>query len=129
MMFSVSLSEVTRTQTAGRSHRTAPATISTLTPGRRDSASRTRIGSVLRVPAQQPELEQGEDENEREEHPSHGRGGAEVKEVLKGRLVQVLHHRARGITRSALGEDEHLPEDLERADHVGDEDEEEDRAQ
>src|SRR6202035_5936655 len=99
-----------------------PATATTLNPARGDSASRTRIGSVLRVPAQEPELKQREDENQREEHPGHGRGGAEVEEVLAGRLVEVLHDRARGIARSALGEDEHLPEDLGRADHVGDED-------
>src|SRR5437867_121560 len=123
-MLAVGFSEVTSTHTAGRSHRTAQRIMSAVRiPGRE------RIRSILRVAAQQPELQEGEDEDHREEHPRHGRGGAELEEVLEGRLVQVLDHRARSITRAALGEDEHLPEDLERADDVGDEDEEEDRTE
>src|SRR5215470_12974665 len=112
MMLAVGLREVTSTHTAGTTM-SAPST-----------PCRERIGSVLRVAAQQPELEQGEDEDHREQHPGHGRGGAELEEVLERRLVQMLHHRARGIARAALREDEDLPEDLERADDVGNEDEE-----
>src|SRR4030095_373663 len=120
----VSFSEVTNTHTTGRSHRTAPMTMSAVRIPRRE-----RIRSILRVAAQQPELQEGEDEDHREEHPRHGRGGAELEEILERRLVQVLDHCARGIARAALGEDEHLPEDLERADDVGDEDAEEDRTE
>src|SRR6266536_5290075 len=122
-MLAVGLSDVTATHTAGRSQRMAPATISAVT-----IRPRERIGSVLSVAAQQPELQQGEDEDHREEHPGHGGGGAELEEVLKRRLEQVLDHGARGVARPALRQDEDLAEDLERADGVGDEDEEEHRA-
>src|SRR6266536_134992 len=123
-MLAVSLSEVTSTQTTGKSHRMAQPTMSAVNTPRGG-----RIRSILRVAAQQPELQQGEDEDHREEHPRHGRGGAELEEVLERRLVQVLDHGARGVARPALGEDEHLPEDLERADDMGDEDEEKDRTE
>src|SRR5690349_17035827 len=68
--------------------------------------------SVLRVAAQQAELQHGEDEDDREQHPRHGRRGAELKEVLKRRLVQMLDDRARGVARPAHGQHEHLTEDL-----------------
>src|SRR5216683_119002 len=123
-MFWVSLSEVTKTQTAGSSQRTAQATMSPVNTPRRE-----RIRSVLGVAAQQPELEEGEDEDHREEDPRHRGGRAELEKILERRLVEMLDHRARGVARTALGEDEYLPEDLEGSDDVGDEDEEEHRAE
>ncbi len=65
-MFWVSLREVTKTQSAGSSQRTAQATMIEV-----NSPRRLRIGSVLGVAAEQSELEEGEDENHREEHPRH----------------------------------------------------------
>src|SRR5207244_1203085 len=118
-----SRSAVRKTRTAGRSHSTAQATMMPV-----NTHPRERIRSVLGVAAQQPELEEGEDEDQGEEHPGHRRRRAELKEVLKCRLVQVLDHRARGVARSTLSEDEHLSEDLEGSDDVGDEHEEEYRA-
>src|SRR5688572_27711273 len=126
-MSAVTLSEVTRTHTIGSSHAAA----STLSASVSATAWRSRrpTSSVLRVTAQQPELEDREDEDDSEQHPGHRRGGAELEEVRERRLEQVLHDRPGGVAGSAAGEDEHLAEELERPDHVGDDDEQEHRAQ
>ena len=75
------------------------------------------------MPAQQAELQHGEDHDDREQRPRHRRCGAKLEEVLKRRLVKMLHDRARGIAWSAAGEHEDLTEDLKRADDVRDDDE------
>src|SRR5215813_835296 len=126
-MFSVSFKEVTSTHTAGSSQAIASATMSAVSAARQTRAVRLMRASVLGVAAQQPELEQRESKNDHEEHPRHRRGGAEVEEVLEGRLVEVLDDGSRRVARTAVGQDEHLAEDLERADDVGDEHEQEHR--
>src|SRR5262245_52666132 len=142
-MFSVSLSEVTTTHAAGRSQSTASVTRPAVraTPSmssRRTLAARScdqravstlAIRSVLRVPAQQPELQHGEGEDHREEHPRHGGGGAELEEILESGLVEVLDHGPGGVPRSAHREHEDLPEELEGPDDVSHEDEEQHRPQ
>src|SRR5882724_6115760 len=115
-MFSVSFKEVTSTQMAGRSQKIASATMKVVSSARQIVADRPMPGSVLRVAAQQPELEQRDREDHHEQHPRHRRGGAEVEEVLEGSLVEVLDHGPGRVARAAVGEDEHLAEDLERAD-------------
>src|SRR5437667_6101140 len=107
-MFWVSLSEVTKTQTAGSSQRTAQATMSPVNTPRRE-----RIRSVLGVAAQHPELEEREDEDHREEDPRNRGGRAELEEVLERRLVEMLDNGARGVARTALGGEDSLPEVLE----------------
>src|ERR1044071_3681064 len=102
-MFSVGLSEVTSTHTAGRSHsraRTHSAAVSATgwgwsRPGGRERS--TASASVLRVPAQDAELQHGEGEDHREEGPRHGGGRAELEEVGERRLVEVLDHGACGV--------------------------------
>src|SRR4029450_11299567 len=105
MMLAVGLSEVTTTHTTGSSQSTASApsaTASAMPCGPR----RRGIGpaSELRVPAQEAELQHGEHEDDREEHPRHRGGGAEGEEVLERGLVEVLHHGTGGVAGAALGE-------------------------
>src|SRR5215470_18262049 len=128
-MFSVGFTEVTSTHTAGRSQAIAMITRSPVSGTRQTRTDRLIPDSILRMAAQQPELEQREQEDYDEEHPRHRGGGAEVEEVLEGRLVEVLDDRTGRVARTAAGEHEHLAEDLERADDVGHEHEEEDRAE
>src|SRR5215470_930677 len=109
MMSGVGFSDVTSTHSAGVSHSTASATMTIVSSKRRlkRSASappgRSERGGVggaipgpliLGMAAQQPELQQRKADDHREQHPGHGRGGAEVEKVLEGRLVEVLYHRA-----------------------------------
>src|SRR5215470_19013390 len=128
-MFSVGFSEVTSTHTAGRSQAIATITRSPVNSTRQPRADGLMPGSILRVAAQQPELEQRECEDHQEQYPSHRRGGAEMKEVLEGGLVEVLDDRTGRVARASTGEHEHLAEDLERADDVRHEHEQEDRSQ
>src|SRR6185436_4271450 len=130
MMSGVRFSDVTRTHPAGASQRTASATRAQVsrrpwTSMRRDGCPASATRSVLRVAAQEPELQEREDQDDREENPGHGRGRAELEEVLKRGLVQVLDDAAGGVAGPAHRQHENLPEDLERADDVGDEDEQE----
>src|SRR5262245_31427086 len=123
-MFSVSLSDVTATQTAGKSHRMARTSSIPASAVRRHLAGRARgrdtaagavtmpTISVLRVSPEEPELERREAEDDRAEHPGHCRRGPEVEEVPERRLVEVLDHGARRVARSAVGQDVDLPEDL-----------------
>src|SRR5947209_11816576 len=126
-MFSVSFNEVTSTHTAGSSQRSESSTMSVVSKARQTLAGRFMPGSVLRVAAQKPEVEERAREDLHEQHPRHRRGGAEVEEVLEGGLVEVLDHGPGRVARAAVGEDEHLAEDLERADDVGDQHEQERR--
>jgi len=82
---------------------------------------------VFGMSPENPELDHREDQDHCEEHPGHGRSGAESEEALKGRLVQMLDHGPGRIARPPLSHDEDLPEDLEGPDDVDDEDEEEHR--
>src|SRR5258706_11972322 len=100
MMLAEGLKDVTATHTAGRSQRTAPATITAV-----NTTPRERIGSVLRVTAQQAELQQRKDKDHGEEDPGHGGGEPELEEVLERRLEQVLDHGACGVARPALRQD------------------------
>src|SRR4029450_802418 len=125
MMLAVGLSEVTTTHTTGRSHSTARAPSAAASSRPWASRSRDTAASELRVAAQEAELQQREHQDDGEEHPRHRGGGAEREEVLEGGLVEVLDDGAGAVARAALREHEDLPEDLERADDVGDEDEEE----
>src|SRR5688572_27546867 len=110
-MSTVVFSDVATIQTIGSSHTTASASKAAVSAT--VGASKRRRTSILRVAAEQPELEDGEDQDDREQHPGHGRCGAELEEAVEGRLVEVLHDRARRIARPAASEDEHLPEELE----------------
>src|SRR5438552_7127980 len=74
--------------------------------------------------AEQQKLEDREDQDDSEQDPRHGRLGAELEEVLERGLVEMLHDGPRGIARAAAGEDEDLPEELEGADDVRHDDEE-----
>src|SRR5262245_3550841 len=124
-MFSVSLSDVTATQTAGKSHRMASTSSIPASAVRRHLAGRARgrdtaagavtmpTISVLRVSPEEPELERREAEDDRAEHPGHRRRGAEVEEAGERRLVQVLDHGPGGVARPAVREYVDLSEDLE----------------
>src|SRR5262245_51514015 len=141
MMFSVSLSDVTPTQMAGRSHSPARTISAPASRIRRHRAAPARgrgtdadvgvapTASVLRVSPEEPELERREAHDDREEHPGHRRGGAEVEEAGERRLVQVLDHRPGGVARPAVREYVDLSEDLEGPNDVSYENEEEHRPQ
>ena len=64
------------------------------------------------------------DEDDGEEHPAH-RGRVAEAEELPRLAVDVVNGDVGGAERAALGHDVDEPEDLERPDHGGDEDEEE----
>src|SRR5262249_22443322 len=124
-MFSVGFSEVTRTHTAGKSQAIATITRSPVSSTRHTRADRLMPRSILRVAAQATELEQRDQEDHGDHHPRNGRGGAEVEEVLEAGLVEMLDDRTGRVARSPAGEHEDLAEDLERADDVRHEHEEE----
>src|SRR5438045_7892539 len=116
-MSCVRLSDVTSTDTAGSSQTTQTASsppvarmreAAALVLARRVAASGaarsiTSAISVLRAPAQQPELDRGEQHDHQEQHPGHRRGRAEAEEVLEAGLVQVLDDRARHVAGAAAG--------------------------
>src|SRR5947208_2082262 len=118
----VVFSEVTTTQAIGSSQSTASASNAAVSTTRAPSTRRRT--SVFRMTAEQPKLEDREDQDDGEQDPRHGRRGAELEEVLERGLVEMLHDRPRGIARAAAGEDEDLPEELEGADDVRHDDEE-----